>query len=399
MSDVIDTTSEDFVKDMFGDKEVRWYQRAATNQVEQILEQEKNPRIVVVLPTGAGKTISNGAILLSERVKQAIVGKTSKPLRVLFVAHKHRLLTQAERAYAGEAGIVTIAPNIIEHSSMCKNPKISKALVEIYYHSVFTDIPSNLVFDLVIVDEGAHEGMATFQYHLEQLGDFPIIFLTAVPTRPDGILNKYTHFVEPLSREQAVAEGWLAPTHIHSFVDGSEKDKVPVLTDVMINYGHQMGQTMIFVNTKKQVTEMEKVITKLGYLATGIIDQSNKQLDQLLDHFSEGKVQFLITCNRISEGVDVKGCTDVVIGRQIGSYPYYSQIIGRAARPDSDCNVWELINPLNGNNLDTTAVVGIPESHRLISKKKGNWVEQQFDYTSRASNKTIGIADGIRIRH
>lgn len=377
MSDVIDTTSEEFVKDMFGDKEVRWYQRAAINQTADALSRGIK-RVLIVLDTGTGKTLTIAAGMSDSCVRHALGVYCDRPLKVLFIAHKHRLLSQAEKTF------------------------ISESNVDLTLHSVFSEIPSHVFekgIDVCILDEAHHESISSFQYHLEKLGDFPIIGMTATESREDSHVIKFEEIIQPLSREQAVAEGWLAPTYIHSIVDGSEKDKVPMLTDILKNYGHQMGQTMMFVNTKKQVTEMEKVIFKLGYTVTGIIDQTNKQLDLLLDNFSEGKVQFLITCNRISEGVDVRGCTDIILGRQVGSYPLYSQIIGRAARPDSDCNVWELINPLKNNNLDATVVVGTPESHRLISKKKGIWVEQQFDYTSRVSNKTMGIANGIRISH
>ena len=89
----------------------------------------------------------------------------------------------------------------------------------------------------------------------------------------------------------------------------------------------------------------------------------------------------------------------MLLGRQFGSYPQLNQVIGRAARPDSDCNVWELVNPLSGRNLDTTVIVGTPEYHRLISKEGGQWVEREFDYVTHRTNKQLGIASGMRIHH
>ena len=397
----IDLTSDQYASEIFGTKEIRWYQLAARTQVEQILASEKNPRIMVTLPTGSGKTLTNGTILMSKSVRDSVVKDKNQPLRVLFVSHKHRLLTQAEQAYAAESSIKTVTQDNIAHSHMCNESKFvptEKPAVEIYYHSIFTDIPKNLQFDMVIFDEGHHESCATFQYHLEQLGEFPIIFLSATPDRADGMLCKVDHIVAPISREQAVQEGYLAPTKIHSFVDSPFKDKVGILTEILTDYGDQMGQTMIFVRTKKEVTAIEKVIKNLGYAAVGILEQSEKELDALLNSFSDKRVQFLVNCNKINEGVDVAGCTDVILGRQFGSYPQLNQVIGRAARPDSECNVWELVNPLNGNNLDTTVVVGTPESHRLINKERGQWVERTFDYVTNKSHRTIGIADGIRIR-
>lgn len=241
--------------------------------------------------------------------------------------------------------------------------------------------------------------MSTIQYHLDKLGDKPIIGLTATPDRADGCLIKFDIIVNPISREQAVAEGYLAPTHIHTFVDVPSKEKTVVLTDILENYAHEMGQTMVFVKTKKEVSAITNVLTTLGYDAVGVLTMSEKELNTTLERFSAGEVQFIVNCNKINEGVDVKGCTDVLLGRQFGSYPQLNQVIGRAARPDSECNVWELINPLSGRNLDTTVVVGTPESHRLVSKEGGEWIERQFDYITHRTNKQLGIQSGIRVRH
>ena len=364
--------------ELYGDKEVRWYQIAARNQVEEELELNSIARILVVLPTGSGKTITSGLIFSSERVRAALGVKPGEKLRLLFIAHKHRLLTQAEQAYAAAEG------------------------VEFIEQSAFSDIPADVLekgWHITCLDEAHHEAMSTIQLHLEKLGDKPIIGLTATPDRADGCVIKFDNIINPISREQAVAEGWLAPTNIHTFVDVPSKDKTDVLTDILTNYADQMGKTMIFVKTKKEVKTITTVLGQLGYIATGILDQKEKELDIILNKFSEGHIQFIVNCNKINEGVDVVGCTDVILGRQFGSYSQLNQVIGRAARPDSDCNVWELINPLSGTNLDTTVVVGTPEYHRLVAKQGGQWVEREFDYVTHKTNKQLGIASGLRIHH
>jgi len=146
-----------------------------------------------------------------------------------------------------------------------------------------------------------------------------------------------------------------------------------------------MGQMMIFVKTVKESEQVHAHLVAMGKLSVLISKQTERFVNLTLDKFSRGEIQFIVNCNKINEGVDVKGCTDVFCGRQYGSYPQLNQVIGRAARPDSACNVWELINPLNGNNLDTTVIVGTPEMHRLLFQRKGEWVQKEFDYTSKGS--------------
>lgn len=383
--------SDNTVEELFGSKILRWYQIAARNEVEYIIENFVCPRILLVMPTGTGKTATNGTILLSQRVKKALTNGEDRPLRVLFVSHMKRLLTQAERAYQEESGIVTVTSQF--------NSTATDHQVEIYYQSAFSDIPDGLEFDLVIIDEGHHEPISNIQCKLDILGTTPIILLTATPDRPDGHILKADHIVNPISREAAVAEGFLAETDIHTFVDVPGRSKVSILTDMVTNFGHLMGKTMMFVRTKKEVTALHDVITKLGYASVALLSQTPTELNIILDDFSEGKYQFIINCARIGEGVDVKNCESVVLGRTIGSYPLLSQLVGRASRPDSACRVWELVNPLSANNLDSTVVVGIPRSHVLYSKERGAWIERRFDYSSITNNKQLGIASGIRIRH
>lgn len=370
--------SDETLIEMYGEKEVRWYQIAVRNQVEIALEQNPVARILVQMPTGSGKTITSGLIFSSHRVRKALGLKDDEQLRLLFIAHKHRLLTQAEEAFAAAENVFFIQ------------------------QSAFSAIPQNILdegWHITCLDEAHHEAMSTIQYHLELLGDKPLIGLTATPDRADGCLIKFDEIINPISREQAVAEGWLAPTRIHTFVDVPSKSKTLVLTDILTNYAHQMGQTMVFVKSKKEVKEITQVLNELGYIAVGLLNQTDKEVNKILNLFSEGIIEFIVNCRKINEGVDVVGCTDIILGRQVGSYTDLNQIVGRAARPDSPCNVWELINPLSGTNLDTTVVVGTPEYHRLVSKQNGIWVERIFDYVTHATNRQLGIASGLRIHH
>ncbi len=342
---------------MFGKKPARWYQVAALNAVEDALETSIN-RILVEHPTGAGKTITSGMVFSSIRVRKALGIPDGQPLRLLFVAHKHRLLTQAERTYADASN------------------------VEFITQSAMSAIPDNLEWDIACIDECHHEAMMSIQLQLEKMGEKPIIGLTATPDRADGMLIKFEVIINPISREQAVAEGWLAPTYLNSIVDSPAKNKTEVTLDLFKQFGHEFGQTMMFFRTKNEVRAVHEYLIENGYAAIAILDQNSAELDIILDEFSEGKHQIILNCNRINEGVDVVGCTDIYLGRQFGSYPQLNQVIGRASRPDSDCVVWELINPISSKNLDTTVVVGTPARHRLISKKSGSWFEQEFDYTS-----------------
>lgn len=348
------------IESFFGDKKMRWYQLSAVNEAIQAVI-ERITRILIVLPTGCGKTITIASTLNNPLLRNHFGLEEGEKLRVLFVAHTGRLLTQAERTFAEDSG------------------------VELILQSTQSAIPADLIeagWHLTVLDEAHHEAMASVQYQLEHIGEHPLIGLTATPERADGCVIKFEKIINPISRQQAVEEGYLATTKLFSFVDGAEKNKTEIGKAILTAYVDIMAGTMVFVRTKNEINIIVEHITNLGYVAVGILDQNASELNDVLDAFSVGEIQFLVTCNRLGEGVDVKGCTTVLLLRTIGSYPLLNQIIGRAARPDTPCQVFEIINPLSAYNLDTTCVVGVPDTHTLIYQHRNEWVEEQFDYAA-----------------
>lgn len=356
------------IQEYYGEKEVRWFQIAARNATYEHLENGVK-RVLIWLPTGAGKTITIACTLDDPRMRSVLGIKTDRKLRVLFFAHVHRLLTQAEQTF--------MDANHVE-MRMC---------------SAFTPVTDEDIewADVVVIDEAHHEAMMSIQNQLDNIGELPIIGLTATPDRPDGMVIKFEEIVAPMNREQAVKEGWLAETSIYSYVDMSGNNKTDVVCDVLGEYAHTMGQTMIFMKTRAEVAAVTEFLISKGYTAVALTTQTNTQIGEELDAFGRGETQFLVNCAKIGEGVDVAGCTTVFLGRQLRSYTLLNQYVGRASRPDSECNVWELINPLAGNNLDTTVVVGTPKAHTLIHDQDGQFIENEFNYVGHQTGMVSGL--------
>lgn len=358
---VIENEQEDQNEEvvLYGDKQMRWYQIASHNQAVKALENGIK-RILIVQPTGTGKTLTIVHLLSNGDVAR-VLGVKDRKLRVLFVAHLHRLLTQAEQTFAEENK------------------------VELILQSMMSPIPEALMndgFDIVVMDEAHHEAASSMQYQLDRISDKPFIGLTATPDRADGSVIKFEEIINPLTREQAVAEGYLAETFLRTFVDGSERSKADIAIDILDRYADEMQGTLIFLRTKREVLIVNNYLMTRGFNSVGLLTQTNGELNDILNDFSDGKIQFVVSCNKISEGVDVRNCTDVIIARNLNSYTLLNQIIGRAARPDSPCRIWEIVNPLARNNLDTTVVTGTPKEHKLIHVEKSQWVEEYFNYSS-----------------
>lgn len=334
--------------EIFGDKESRWYQVAARNMTFNALE-EGHRRICIVQPTGSGKTLTAGLVLIDDRIRKFVGVPEGKPIKVLFASHRHRLLSQAEATYASEE------------------------LIEIIPQSIASPIPESLEFHLVVIDEAHHESTLSFQHQLERLTQAPIVGLTADLNRNDSRLCKFSKIIEPITREEAVKQGFLARTYVHTFVDSPSRTHVEICTDIIKNHHVEMGQTMVFVRTKGEAADLVKRIKDMGLTADYLVDVSESKLNEMLADFEKSGHQFAVSCMKLGEGVDVKGCQSVLIGRTLKSRNLLNQLIGRAARPDSICCVYEIVNPLASNNLSAISIVGTPEQHTFHYKVRGEW--------------------------
>lgn len=368
----------------------RQYQLDAATNTLNSLEKKRDARILISAPTGTGKThIAKGILVDDAIIDLLLEGKEDrKTLRVMFKSHRHRLLTQAERTFSEHEYISEVTT--FEH---WLSGKKGKTRVEIMYCTLGTEIPEGVEVDVIMIDEAHHEACMTYQVSLNSTGKIPCIGFTATPDRPDGMLIKFDFYIEVMSRLEAVKRGLICETDIKSIIDVGDKDKYNLVRDIIDFCGDEFGQTIIYLRTKKEVAKVTRMLQDRGYSAHGILYEIGAELDAILDAFSNGEYQFLVNAQKLSEGIDLKGCTDVLIARTIGSYTLLNQIIGRAARPDDPrCVVWELINPMSGKNLDSLVVVVEAKSRELIFKKGDVWERMDFGAAANEDDDTEDAA-------
>lgn len=336
---------------MFGDKEARDLQIIVRNQTYAALL-EGHKRILVIMPTGSGKTITSGLILIDEGIREICKVKPTEQIIVWFLCHRHRLLSQAEAAYAAEESI-KIVP-------------ISTA----------GEIPTDHVPHIIIYDEAHHEATLSVQQRLEKITVAPMIGFTAndVDARGDKRLCKFSKIIQPMTRAEAVKAGYLAESHVFSFVDSS-RSLIELGLDMVKECQSIMGQTMPFVKTKKEAFEFHEGLKKLGYKSELLIDISEGELNRQLSRFEQGEYQYGVSCMKLGEGVDVRGCQSIMNLRKLRSRGLLNQFIGRSARPDCPSFIFEGIDPLT-SNLDATSIVGVPKEHRMFYKVRGEWRNQ-----------------------
>ncbi len=333
------------------DKKPRYYQ---INGVRVACQYIKNgfTRLLYIQPTGTGKTLLSKLTALDKDIRKALKIDHKEKIRVLFIADSNKLLRQAE----------------VEFSD-CHD-------VELITHSAFKEIPAEVLaegWDLTFIDEAHHEAMFSIQQLLEHVKDLPVFGFTATPDRGDGLLLKFERYIFSISKEEAIRRKFISTPNINSIIDTSGNNKVAICTEIVDLYHEQMDNTIVYFKTNQECKEFLDFCTMRGFSAYWLTN--DKEMDEILERYSNGEFKFLINCKKLGEGIDIKNCTHVLLARNFNSKGEKEQYIGRAIRPDSECNVWEFVNPIQ-NNVLAKAIFSVVKMHRLIYKQHGEWFEK-----------------------
>jgi superfamily II DNA/RNA helicase len=219
----------------------------------------------------------------------------------------------------------------------------------------------------------------SIQKLLDDLSNIPMIGFTANPDRGDSLMVKFEKFIMPISKADAIEEGYISEPGINTVVDTGTVDKSKLAIDLVSKYRKHMGNTIVFFKTNKECETFFDWCESQGISAQILhTNSTEKNLDDALDNLSKGHIQFLINCKKVDEGIDVLNCTDVILARQFKTKSEKEQLIGRAIRPDTPCTVWEFQNPYY-DSVEAIQVIGSCRFRRLLNIYKGEWEETLFD--------------------
>jgi superfamily II DNA or RNA helicase len=187
--------------------ELRPYQDEVVDEFERKVA-EGSRRIIIVAPTGSGKTV-----IAAEIIKRA----AAKYQRVLFLAHRDELLVQPRDKLKNFFDIIA---GIIK-AGRDKDAR-PQALVQVagvqtlYWRCVRTNRMDLPAADIVFVDECHHVRAMTYQRIIAAYPNAIIIGLTATPCRGDGrgLGNVFEAIIECPQIPELIKLGHLVPVKI-----------------------------------------------------------------------------------------------------------------------------------------------------------------------------------------
>lgn len=118
-----------------------------------------------------------------------------------------------------------------------------------------------------------------------------------------------------------------------SLVNKTALDKIDEFEKYIVNHSEYLDKCIIFVQTKEYGELLQNVLVKYtDKYHTYYADDEKTNLD----NFSSGKICCLLTCRKISEGIDISSVTNIFLFASDRSRLVTTQRIGRALRLDKD---------------------------------------------------------------
>lgn len=335
---------------------LRGYQLTAADSIMR--EFEKVDSTLLVLPTGAGKTV-----IFSEIIRRF------QPKRAMVLAHREELITQAREKIMSVTGLecdVEMADNIVREEFWGRKPvvvsTIQTQIAGCKGKGRMTRFKPD-DFDLLVIDEGHHATADSYKRVIAYYRQNPrlkVLGVTATPDRSDeaalGEIFQTVAFDYEIV--DAINDGYLVPidqrmVHVHSL----DFSKVRTTTKGDLN-GSQLAEvmereenmqkvasasleiisdrsTIIFTASVKQAEMLSEIFNRHRSGMAGWVSGETPSEDRknLLASFSSGKTQVVANCGVLTEGFDSPSVAVVVMARPTKSRALYAQMVGRGTRP------------------------------------------------------------------
>lgn len=334
--------------------QLRPYQTNVIDAARTALGAGGRKRIILVAPTGAGKTVIGA---------QVILNATSRGHRALFMVHRRELLRQAAAKLHDvgiDAGIV--APGF---PSRPHQPVQVASIATLHARGVRTrrmDLPEA---DLVVIDEAHHATSRTWTGILDAYPNAYVVGLTATPCRGDGrgLGGIFEEIVECPDVSELVKLGYLVGTKVYASPapdlsgvkvlagDYNEKqlaervNTVQLVGDVITHWLRFANglRTLVYAVDVAHSVHLRDEFSRAG-IAAGHLDGKTptEERDEILRQFGNGTIDVLCNCAVLTEGFDCPEASCIVLAKPTKSFGLYRQMIGRGLRPSpgkTDCVV------------------------------------------------------------
>jgi DNA repair protein RadD len=349
--------------------ELRDYQHKVIADFDRALA-AGHRRILLVAPTGSGKTVIGAEIIRRARAQDR---------SVLVLAHRREIIAQTHGklvANGVRAGIIQagIDPRPME--------RVQVASIGTLWSRAFrSECMQRPLAHLLVIDECHHALARTYQKIIEEYPDAILLGLTATPCRGDGrglggifeTIIECPQVAKLIDLDHLVASRVYAPidpdlrgvgTRNGDFIEGDLAARMdrPLLVGDIVTHWHKYGErrrTVVFAINVAHSMHLRDEFCRSGVRAEHIDGGTPKdERDAILARLESGETEVISNCAVLTEGWNMPEVSVCVLARPTKKMGLFRQMIGRVLRPAPGKN--------NAIVLDHSGAVyrhGLPEDH------------------------------------
>jgi DNA repair protein RadD len=323
---------------------LRPYQVDVVDEIQRTIAAGER-RILVVAPTGSGKTIVAGEV----------IGHYTQRYRpVLVLAHRLEIVTQTSEKLRGcgiSHGIIKagFSPRPME--------RVQVAFVQtLWVRAIRSEAMTLPPADLLIVDECHHATARTWRKIIEAYPDAVLIGLTATPCRGDGrgLGGIFTAMIQAPQVAALIEGKYLVKSRVYApvtpnlrgvkvragdYVEEQLADRMddPKLVGDIGTHWHKFGErrrTVAFACNVAHSLHLRDEFVRSGVRAEHLDGDTPKdERDAILARLASGETELVTNCMVLTEGWDLPEVGCAILARPTRKMGLFRQMIGRVLRP------------------------------------------------------------------
>jgi DNA repair protein RadD len=305
-------------------------------------------RIILVAPTGSGKTI-----IAAEIAKRAV----AQHHYVLFLAHRREIITQT-RDKLITAGL---SPGIVQaglEKELRPQANVQVCAIQTLWaramRSKSMALPPGTV---LILDEAHHSCARTYQKIIAEYPDAVLYGLTATPCRGDGrgLGNVFERMIECPQVAALIEQGYLVKSRVYAPVPADIAKGVKTqsgdyivsqlagrmntdkLVGDIVTHWHKYGEnraTVVFGVDVAHSVHIRNEFGNAGVRAEHLDGSTPKgEREAILARLRSGETKVVSNCMVLTEGFDCPDIGCIVLARPTKQMGLFRQMIGRGLRP------------------------------------------------------------------
>lgn len=362
--------------------QLRPYQQEALDSI--LAHQDKGiNRQLVVLPTGAGKTV-----LFSHL---PIIRRDSLPMLVL--AHRAELLDQARNK------ILQSNPNLTVEIEQAER---KAGHVDVVVASVatlgrnntprITEYPKDY-FKTIVIDEAHHAAAPSYRRIVDYFNSDFLLGVTATPQRSDStrLIDVFEEIVYYKSIQDLIQDGWLSPLVGFRVKTNTDISKVEItngdysqgqLEDAIDNperNAHIVAsynnlapskKAIVFASGVRHAEHLSLSFRQAGVKTAVIVGTTPaSERTDILTKFSTGEIKVIVNVGVLTEGFDEPSVEAIILAKPTRSALLYTQIVGRGTRihPGKEhCIIIDIADTTKGKKpIGLPTLLGLPPEFDL----------------------------------